>query len=201
VLGIALLVAGCSKQGVDEAESPYASDFRTAMDGASDYVRSILKDGVVSFDELVDAQNHVIDCLKQHDIGATYQTDAWGQSNLVVDGILSPSEQAIDYECETQWMGQAGYLYWAIRSNPEKLDPNDAIAACLVRKGLVPEGFTGKDFEAIMAPFTTSHSGNETVPPGDSVTPDTPVVAPTLPGGLSVDDWAVVACRMNPQSP
>jgi hypothetical protein len=50
-------------------------------------------------------------------------------------------------ECSQGTIGGIGDLYAQMKVNPAKLEYNELYAQCLVRRGIVPEGFTGDDFK------------------------------------------------------
>lgn len=195
------LLAGCSGVGAPqpETQSPWAEAFAEAMATESAFVRSVLADGEVTAEEFGEAQSRVVQCLKDGGISANYRTDEWGQSLLTITGTLSEEQRDVELSCEEQWMGSIQSLYWGMLTNPQRLKPSDAVAACLVRRGLVDEGFSGKDWDEIMAPFTVVHGDGAPEPPPDDALSESPILAPALPGGKSVDDHEVVGCVMNPQ--
>lgn len=199
VMGAAVIawsLVGCSGGTHPSSNpSPWADAFAEASKTESSYVQSVLADGKVTASELSDAQGHVIQCLADAGIEAKYQTDEWGQPMLTTPNELNEQQLEIDFACENQWMGSIGILYWGVLTNPDRLSPSDAIAACLVRNGLAPAGFTGKDWDEVMAPFTTTGNGDT---PTHAAQPDGSAAEAKLPGGTSIDDWNVVGCRMNP---
>ncbi len=50
-------------------------------------------------------------------------------------------------ECEAASAYGAVALYYRIRRNPQNKDERELMAACLVRKGVVPAGYSATDFQ------------------------------------------------------
>lgn len=199
-----MLLSGCSAGSRSESAEPYAAEFEQAIANAdSDYVRQALSDGRVTPAELQDARQHVLGCLQQVGIPATYETDEYGQTGLVMVGELSSAQQAAELSCGRQWMGAIEELFNKTTSNPRNEDWNALVAACLVRKGLAPNGFTARDYreltdrEAVRVDSSTM-TPNENGISSWSTTEESPVV--TLPGGARMDQPEAIRCEIDPSA-
>ncbi|MDR2973296.1 MAG: hypothetical protein LBV00_01085 [Propionibacteriaceae bacterium] len=200
LVGLASALAGCSAgPAVDlDAAGPYAAQFKQEYDLAqSDYVRQMLADGKVDTAELHDAQQHMVSCMADAGYTMEFKADAYGQEHesiLMSHGStpFSEEEETMAWDasgvCRNQWMGLADTLYYQVQTNPNNEDWDTLVAACLVRYGLAPDGFTGKDYEE----FRTS------VFEGSANDPNQDGPAPPLPGGKSYSDPAVARCEVVP---
>lgn len=159
--GIALLVlSGCATTGDAQVregasaretpafEGPWASDFESAYSRAvSTFERSALADGSITDSELAEARERFSTCLKSFGIvDVVFQPD--GAFEFTASEGSDPdrvNEQVGDCSEES---GEAtiGALHAWIRRNPEKLDDDTIIAACMVRKGAVDPSYGADDF-------------------------------------------------------
>ncbi|MFT3889538.1 MAG: hypothetical protein QM713_15445 [Arachnia sp.] len=169
-----LMVAGCSNSEPEQAPGPgWAAEFAEAREKAreSEFARAALADDRVTDAELAEANSRLVDCL-----------DAAGFPGAVVDsegGLTVPDRglgASIDptvSACEDSigW-SSISILYRETRRNPENIDPNELIAACLVRHEVVPVGYSGKDYADAWDRFVASGGGgdfNEAIDYVDSV--------------------------------
>jgi hypothetical protein len=196
---VGALLGGCSSgQGAAiDTGNPYAAEFTQALaDASSDFERGVLADGVITPEELQEAQRREVSCLTDHGITAHYRTDSNGSVVLDVQGYSGDEpDQGVMSECSRGTTGQILGLYDAIRVNPNHEDMNDLVAACLRRHGLAPADFTGRDLQAIW----------DTLPvyTGDSVTDssaeldDSPLM---IPGGGDLRSEEGLRCQDSPRS-
>jgi len=199
---ICVTLCGCggsTRSDTDSFEAnagPYSGMFRQVLDDPdiSGYVKTILSDGKVDSFEFRDAQEHVITCLNQADIEASYIKDQFGQVGLSASADASDPQtgQAIA-QCQTEWMGPIQDLYWKVFSNPANANLNDLIAACLVRKGLAPAGFTGQDYVDLLGDPVSVDTEGVTITEMKEPTEDI-----LLPNGVSLSDPEVTACQLLP---
>ncbi|MCL2736970.1 MAG: hypothetical protein FWD75_10165 [Propionibacteriaceae bacterium] len=198
LLSIALL-CGCSQAA--QQPGPYASQYAVAIhDAQSDYVRSILQSGQITSADLKDAEQHTIGCLLSAGINASYGTNEWGLDELTIMGVLTRTQSGAQQQCLDAWMGPIMQLYVDQFTNPNNQDWNTLVAACLVRKGLVPSGFTGQDYSNLMSTEGMSFNSSTMAPDNTgtysySSSDATQIV---LPGGVSLSDPEATACTIIP---
>jgi hypothetical protein len=183
-------VSGCSSgQGAAiDTGNPYAAEFTQALaDASSDFERGVLADGVITPEELQEAQRREVSCLADHAITAHYRTDSYGGTQLTVEGN---QDEGVMSQCSRGTTDQILGLYDAIRVNPNHEDVNDLTAACLRRHGLAPDDFTGQDLKAIWDAMPV-HSGEYSAPPDDS-----PLM---IPGGGDLRSEQGIQCVVAPQ--
>ena len=191
-------MASCSTSESIDPSNPYAAEFEASMDGASDYTRGILADGVITEAEFADMRSHHIQCLTDGGLDAKYEVGydgTWQFSLTFIAGTETDAQRQTDTDCQYKWADGILSLYNAVMTNPRNEDVWPLVADCLIRHGLVPEGFSAKDAEEIWEQITTrvDENGNVTPAPGGGVVPN-------LPGsGKSLGDPDVSACRDNPQ--
>jgi len=203
LLGILCSCSAGSGQAAD-ASNPYSAQIKAAAGTtSSEYVRQILADGEISRGELSDAEARVVACLGALGIEASYVTNDWGIDNLTVVGGLSTAVSDEVTECQTQWMGPIDQLFWDQYVNPMNQDMNGLIAACLVRKGLAPAGFSGSDY-ANVARDNSIHVDTSTVAPDGGgggrvqASPGTSSGDGAIPGGGNLSDPGAIACAVVP---
>ncbi|MDR2619605.1 MAG: hypothetical protein LBC29_00500, partial [Propionibacteriaceae bacterium] len=130
------------------------AEFAQAYEYApTEFVRDVVRDGVVSAAEMAESQSRVLECIAQSGLGITayYLDNGFGLAELTfaaaenrIDAI--DKQQEIVADCEFKWMTYIGIIYYGMMTNPNHENWDDLVAACLVRKGLVPEGFNGRDY-------------------------------------------------------
>ncbi|MCL2595434.1 MAG: hypothetical protein FWD83_07950 [Promicromonosporaceae bacterium] len=145
---------------------PWAAEIERAYRAAeSDFVRAILADGIIERHEAREAMYRFVECMAEQGKPVEFiewedsfsfwtddPNDEWG-----MDFPDSPGRVVYDY-CQAQWLGNSWealtiWMLWEdIQRNPTNIDVNsmdDAIAECLVRNGLAPEGFTGQHYREV----------------------------------------------------
>jgi hypothetical protein len=160
VVVTAALIAGCSgpssgddlsayapKQttaavGSLKFSGPYASDFASAYRHAKDPDElEALSDGKITDREYTYFVSKITSCLSDLGVKATYKEGNWdytrphGVPDSRVDGCLSSSGQSILSLAES------------VKQNPRNIDEDAVMAACLVRKKVVPDGYTAEDYK------------------------------------------------------
>jgi hypothetical protein len=114
--------------------------------------RKILADGKVTDAELSEAKSAFSTCMA----GKGYQVewaDASEEFSVSHQGTASPDRAAMDAQetavqgCDASSAAQSVSLYYRIHRNPAHRDEREIMAACLVRAGVVPAGYTGADYE------------------------------------------------------
>lgn len=174
--------------------NPYAEEISRALDNASsDYVREILSDGQITAAEARDSQKQNVACLSDAGISAEYIDSGAGYESLVtVDAQGATADSAMS-SCHKKWVGEIESIYVSQISNPQNKDFDALIAACLVAKKLVPEGFTGADFRELIAQTSLESSSSAEGSVAVDVTGDI-----ILPGGESMSNPQAVMCQVNP---
>ena len=209
LVALGCLAAGaCSTTDGQEAvpgKGPYAAEFTEAMDVAkSDFVRQVLSDGQIEAAEYDEARQGMLGCLKDAGIEAKYiddqSTAAVGGGLTILSGELTDQQRTAERTCDDQWMGPIDSLYASTRTNPQNQDMNKLIAACLVREGLAPDGFTAEDYVEWYDSNVVKGEISESDPGGMvSIQPDDLPPPQPLPGsGVTLDDPRVMTCRLDP---
>jgi len=194
-----MVLAGCSTTA--QPSGPYAAEYAAAIQAAkSDYVRQILQSGHITTADMKDTEQHVVTCMKAAGIGASYVTDEWGIDGLQIVGALNSAQELAQKQCSEQWMGPIAALYINQYTNPNNEDWNGLIAACLVRKGLVPAGFTGQDYASLVNQYGTRMDSSTMTPDENGIITQTMAPSPpmALPGGVTLSDPAALACTVVP---
>jgi len=99
--------------------------------------------------------------------------------------------------CLDRWVGGIDWLYRAAVENPDNEDWNVLVAACLVRNGLAPKGFTGDDLAKLERQRSTEVSvtaGEEPV-----ILSEPANTNPPIPGtGVLLDSVETGSCMTDP---
>lgn len=141
---------GSTVSEVPKFTGPWADAFTSAYQrSSSDFEREILKDGQITDLEFSEMRERFKECLAVHQISNVKFAEDGGFSFDEPDG--ASSQQIDDWveQCSNE-SGESGIgaLHSWIRRNPENLDENTIMAACLVRKGAVDPGYTAAAFAA-----------------------------------------------------
>lgn len=200
---VGFVASGCAGTASIPGQSgAYHSEFEQAKAGDnSPYVIEMLADDQITDAEFAEAQAMVVSCLKKRGWDATWAPNDVGQLDQL--SIATYSDMSVTspdvIDCKAQWLGAAEWLYWSIKNNPNNEDFNGLIAACLVRSGFAPRGFTGKDLDELMAQSSTtseSESGQ-----GDlqiEQFEDSEGSGPLLPDGSELYRPETMLCIMTP---
>lgn len=134
-----------------EFSGPYAAEFADFYQNAnSDFVREVLADEVITDAEYAEMKNRFSICLS--DRGVTLK-------EIAPDGSISTSvatgggnTNSIVSDCSKQ-SGEStiGALYTFTQANPDNIDTATAVAACLVRDGVVSPDYDAADFSIDIA--------------------------------------------------
>lgn len=133
-------------RGVVEAPSfdgPWAGLFATTWEESTEVEREALADGEIDDLEYAYFRSEIVDCMEG--LGSDARWDA--------DGSLSyGNNDDLDPDDVTDCMRDSGLRIVALKDsmtrNPDNLDENEIMAACLRRAGVVPESYTAEDFGA-----------------------------------------------------
>lgn len=152
--GLLLALAGCTAPAIHSThdspkfEGPWASEFAKDYASAdSEFVRGALRDGKISEQEYSEMTTRMNKCLK--DDGITFSGfDQSGGYTTKFPQSMGPSRaNELTNQCsKTSGESTIGALYHLVQANPNNIDVPSAIAACLVARGVVSAGYTGKDW-------------------------------------------------------
>jgi hypothetical protein len=155
VLAGCWLLAGCGETDQSARlptnsglSNPYAAEFADLRKEAkSDFVRSVLRDDVITqaeFDESIDSR---FKCMT--DAGLRPIIDGEGANRTL--GIPAGEEDSPENDaCYEKWDAGIQGLYTLIHNNPENISWDDLAVACLIHEGLLPVGTTGEELAEVM---------------------------------------------------
>ncbi len=136
----------------DDAEvpafsGPWATEFERAYRASeSDLQRKVLADGRITDQEMSALQDGFRDCLELQSFSEVTFTDDGGFGLSAPDGWDDARVQESVTACQASTLGQVDTLYFGMQRNPAHEDEWDLMAACLVRQGLVPAGYSAEDY-------------------------------------------------------
>jgi hypothetical protein len=193
--------AGCSS--APEGVEGWAADFEAALAHTdSAYIRQVLDDHLVTADELRESNLKVIECLNDRGIEATLAPLTDGETEILEEALQIPDQDEIGGECYSRWGGDIPHFFRQMKLNPGNENWSDLVAACLVRTGVVPDGFTGADFDRIeqeWADLTSVEVSLEDYENG--IVPFIePTATPTFPGGALYNTEEVAPCQLDPRN-
>lgn len=126
---------------------PYHERTQAAQDAAtSDFENRVLSDGEIDRVEYEEAMNRFAECMASLGVEVTYENQSGYFISEVAD--LARYDEFVD-GCRVGTNFLIEPLYVDILVNPENLEPEDAIAECLVRHGVAPSSFEGEDFRQL----------------------------------------------------
>lgn len=177
--GAVLTLVACGAPSTEPSSAdPYALEFEQSIESSSsDFVKAVLADHHVTDAEFSESQDSLVACLREEGFEPVITTDAGRRMvNIPADAPLT---------CFDEWSGDIEPLYWAERVNPANADMYDLVAACMVRTGLAPTGFTGVDLKQLeddsSYSFTQLADGSKI----DEKPPKNPG-PPLLPSGMMI---------------
>lgn len=205
-------LAGCGKSSA----SPYKAEFEQAQTAASsEYIKQVfsraLDKGTISGADYKESRQKLATCYREAGIEFSQQQDEYGLGLISFGFVDSGSDTAAaEDRCNAMYDGTGptiSGLYEQQVINPEKKDMDQLIADCLVRVGLVAEGFDAQDYrEFIAANSATCSNGVCTLPDGTQYDASADRI-PTenglsgdfiLPGGKSANSPEGVKCQRAP---
>jgi hypothetical protein len=177
-------------------DDPYGDIFEREIGlTTSDFQKRILEDHEVTEAEYNEAEAAFVDCLSDIGVEVVIVKNDNGSSQLSYTG--GDSQNPGVQECSDKWYGAVDSLYQSVLTNPNNVQWMDAMAACFVRLGLVPEGFSASDLKPLMDPISNEYSldadGEATV-----LKEADPNATPTLPGGIALDSEQTAPCYQDP---
>jgi hypothetical protein len=157
LMALAWAAAGCSS-GEEKASGAelWKAEFAAAVEQAtSDWEREMLEraaeSGQLTDGDFAYAEQMFLQCMADRGVPAEKETDPdtgyFGYSFDDPDGL---DALAIQKECSQGNGLVVRALYTSQRGNPDFEDVNELMAECLVREGLVAEGYSGDDYERDM---------------------------------------------------
>jgi len=144
---IAGVGVGCS--GQPPTSDPYVEDFRQAKELAtSDFERAVLEDGKVTRSEYEEAMQRYVSCISDGG-GSVTLKEQGGYYVYQISGSIEHYDQ-ISEGCARDTTVLIEPLYVDVLTNPDKLDPDEALARCYVAAGLVETPFGAQDLRDLM---------------------------------------------------
>jgi hypothetical protein len=132
---------------VPSFSGPWAADFTSAYRSASsDFERKALADGSISDSEFAEMENRFKTCLTSHQMTFSGFKPGGGYDFHFGGGNSGAANQAADKCSASSGLNTVGSLYFGMLRNPQKLDEATIVAACLVKKGAVPAGYSASDY-------------------------------------------------------
>jgi hypothetical protein len=146
---LATVLAGRSAVGPPVTSYPYAASIRqAARQATSEFERKVLSDGRITRDEYDEAVHRYVACANSRGIPMTAQLEE--PSHAYFEYTVSnpsPAGQSIMDACTKGTTALIEPLYTEMVMNPTHTDLNALTAKCLIRKGLAPKSYSGRDFE------------------------------------------------------
>ena len=144
-----LLIAGCGGTQADPSD-PYAAEIENARARVtSDFQREVLADGQITRAEYERAVDLFVECLVSHGVAAAKVVNSGGYYDYSTPGDGDVGQPMM--ECAQGTVTEIEYLYTERLRNPQHLPENVIVAACLVRLGAAPAGYTGDQFTSDQA--------------------------------------------------
>lgn len=157
VISVVMLLAGCSPSvtskphdaggtvaftgSVPEFTGPWAEAFTRAYKETNDELtHRILATGTITDADYAELSSAFVKCMKDKGVTATVEGAAGQASTDDVPGVMEAMQI-----CDGIFSVGAS-LHGQIIRNPENLNENVIVAACLVRVGLVPPSYTANSY-------------------------------------------------------
>ena len=118
---------------------------------SSDLERAILADGTITAAEVATAKEAFGACMAAYGAEVTWAADTDAHTVGYQDARAPSPELFAQMEnqqktCDQSTPKSAVSLYYQMQRNPQRQDEFSIVAACFVRKGVMPPGYTGADF-------------------------------------------------------
>jgi hypothetical protein len=132
---------------------PWAEDFASAFQQAtSDFEQEALADEKISDQEFAEMENRFSQCLTDHRLTFSGFEPGGSFEFGFAGGMKSDEANRISDDCSaSSGLNTIGSVYFQIQRNPQNLDWNTIVAACLVKKKVVPEGYSASDYSRATA--------------------------------------------------
>lgn len=186
-------LSACSSPPEAEApRGPYAAEFERARAASvTDEQREILEDESISEEEYLRLEDRLLSCLTE--AGFPAQRGEPGAAPAIEGDPEDPALVRAKRGCTLESIGPVETLYHSLRNNPEALPWSDVYAACFVRVGLAPEGFTGDMLDALNE---AGHDHEDDTPEEAAIEHGDEIL---IPGGGSLSSAEATACYENPR--
>lgn len=132
---------------IPQFSGPYAGDFAAAYQNSkSDLQRKVLADGVITEAEMSALQDAFRACVTTYGI-TNVSFDVDGSMSLKPPTSWTQDQvNAVVSECGSTTIDGPDLIFNELRRNPQHADEAELMAACLVRVGLAPAGYTAQDY-------------------------------------------------------
>lgn len=149
---------------VPEFKGPWAAEFANAYRSASsDVIRKILERESITDQDYAIASGMFVKCMANKGFAIEVDGPA-GEMTILDTPTQADTDRAFAASniCDTGWSALCALRHSLLR-NPENLDENTIMVACLEKEKLVPPSYTAKDYGrddlAMKFPFNTSSAG------------------------------------------
>jgi len=200
-LGCIITVGACSRAEFGEA-NPWGREISDAKQWFdSEFIHGVLDDGIITESEVHEVRTRIVDCLTYAGIPAQFVSDPLGQITLTINGALTALQHEIQLDCESEWGGPILGLHHQMTVNPNNEDWDTITAACLVRNGLAPSGFTAHDLAEVTAigslRIDTRTMSDEEIQA--AIDAHDWSIQGFLPNGLPPNDPPALLCSLDPR--
>lgn len=152
---------------VPEFSGEWAGEFSSAYrKSTSDFERKALLDEKISDAEFAEMETRFQRCLADQQITFSgFKTDGAFDFRFA-DGFDPDKANAITDSCSASTgVNTIGSLYFAMKRNPQNLNEATIMAACLVKKNAVPQGYSADDYNRdapeFSFPFSEKNNGQK----------------------------------------
>ncbi|SKC62003.1 hypothetical protein [Okibacterium fritillariae] len=127
---------------------PWALEFDEALSSAEDPTsKDILSDGLITADELTRVEQEFAACALTLGFEVRAFTPGGGYTQDGAPESFDPSDPGEEFLACSGSYESVSPLFWSIARNPAHEPEQSIMAACLVDRGLAPEGYSSKDFD------------------------------------------------------
>ncbi len=137
---------------------PWADEFQRAYDEATDpFVRAVLMDGVVTDAEYAEMFDQWAQCMAEEEITLTELPPSEGGYRYTFPpSITADFAHEVETRCsEESGEYPIGALYTFVQRNPDNLDEMEILRDCLVREGVITDGYDQEKLERDIAASPT----------------------------------------------
>jgi hypothetical protein len=156
LIAFALVLTACSAPGETLGEQPeplkaagtgWENEVTDAVRRATtDFEKSALADGRISDAEFAEMEADFVACMRDRNVSFGGFGPAGGYEFSPGSGTTTAEANGIADECSARsGLDTVGSLYFAMQRNPQNLDEAVITAACLVKKKVVPSGYSARD--------------------------------------------------------
>jgi hypothetical protein len=142
---------------------PWAKEFADAYRQATlPFSRAALRDGKITDQEFAEMEERFRSCLAESSVGFEGFGPGGGFETTNLNGVSTSDNAAAIERCSPRsGNDDLNGLYFWVKGNPENLDFESNMAACLVRKKVVAPGYTAADYEADLSRPSYSFTTDE----------------------------------------